>query len=113
MWAFGAMFAGIVFKTQPFFAGKDTFDMLSKIAKMVGSESLFAWVEKTEVAVDDLEALKSVIGKHKAKDMKKLVNFKNEKLATDEALDLISKLLVVDPSERLTAKAALEHPFFQ
>ncbi|XP_072163823.1 phosphorylase b kinase gamma catalytic chain, skeletal muscle/heart isoform-like [Diadema setosum] len=32
---------------------------------------------------------------------------------TDMPKDLISKLLVVDPKLRLTAKEALEHPFFQ
>jgi len=32
---------------------------------------------------------------------------------SDNAKDLISKLLVVDPQDRLTAEAALKHPFFQ
>lgn len=32
---------------------------------------------------------------------------------TEEPKDLIRKLLVVDPAERLTVKAALAHPFFQ
>lgn len=31
---------------------------------------------------------------------------------TEEPKDLIRKLLVVDPAERLTVKAALDHPFF-
>ena len=29
------------------------------------------------------------------------------------ALDLISKMLVYDPTQRLTAKAALAHPYFK
>ena len=113
MWAFGALLAGVVFKSQPFFAGKDSLDMFSKIAKVTGSEPLFSWIEGSSAKVDDLEALKSVVGKHPTKDLSKLVSFKNEALATEEAIDLISKLLVVDPAQRLTAKAALEHPFFQ
>ena len=29
-----------------------------------------------------------------------------------EALDLLSKMLVYDPEERITPKDALEHPYF-
>lgn len=32
---------------------------------------------------------------------------------SDEAKDLISKLLVVDPSKRLTAEQIIEHPWFK
>lgn len=31
----------------------------------------------------------------------------------DEGLDLLSKMLVYKPEDRLTAKAALSHPFFR
>lgn len=33
-------------------------------------------------------------------------------IATPEEIDLISKMLVFDPSKRITAKEALNHPFF-
>ncbi len=39
-----------------------------------------------------------------------------QKIATKAdplALDLISKMLVYDPTQRLTAKAALAHPYFK
>jgi len=53
-----------------------------------------------------------VIGKQAAKPFEKLVDHKNEKFATEQARDLVSKLLVYIPDKRLTAKEALNHPFF-
>ena len=34
-------------------------------------------------------------------------------LVTEESLDLVSKLLAFDPITRISAKEALEHPFFK
>jgi casein kinase II subunit alpha len=36
----------------------------------------------------------------------------NENLATKDALDLLSKMLVVDHHERIGTEDALKHPFF-
>lgn len=36
----------------------------------------------------------------------------NQHLVTPNALDFLSKLLVYDHQERLTAKEAMEHPYF-
>lgn len=34
MWSLGCMFAGMIFKKEPFFHGHDNFDQLVKIAKV-------------------------------------------------------------------------------
>ena len=36
----------------------------------------------------------------------------NAPWATDDAIDLLSKMLVMDPVDRVAAKDALEHPYF-
>lgn len=34
MWSLGCMFAGMIFKKEPFFHGRDNYDQLEKIAKV-------------------------------------------------------------------------------
>ena len=45
-------------------------------------------------------------------DLMTLVDDENKHTATEEAVDLISKLLKFKPHERLTAKEAIAHKFF-
>lgn len=42
-----------------------------------------------------------------------LVNASNSRLATKEAIDLLSKMLVIDHNERISTDDALKHPFFK
>lgn len=43
----------------------------------------------------------------------KYINEKTKDLITPDALDLLYKMLEVDHSSRITAKEALEHPYFK
>jgi casein kinase II subunit alpha len=43
MWSLGCMFASLVFKREPFFHGHDNYDQLVKIARVLGTDSLFAY----------------------------------------------------------------------
>ena len=46
IWSLGCMFAGMIFQKEPFFQGKDNYDQLVKIAKVLGTEELFAYIDK-------------------------------------------------------------------
>ena len=37
----------------------------------------------------------------------------NEQLATDEAIQLLLQMLVIDHTKRITAKEAMRHPYFK
>jgi serine/threonine protein kinase len=52
IWSLGCMFAGMIFQKEPFFQGKDNYDQLVKIAKVLGTDELFAYVEKYNVTLD-------------------------------------------------------------
>merc|ERR1712107_87629 len=55
----------------------------------------------------------NLVGQMEARPWKSLITSSRKHAATPEVLDLISKLLVLDPRERYTAEEALQHPYFK
>lgn len=49
LWSLGAMFAGMVFRREPFFYGHDNYDQLVKIARVLGTDALHAYLQKVSV----------------------------------------------------------------
>lgn len=110
MWSLGCMFAGMIFQKEPFFYGHDNYDQLVKIGKVLGTDELNAYLNKYQVELDPhLEAL---LGRHSRKPWSKFINSDNQHLAVPEALDFLDKLLRYDHQERLTAREAMAHPYF-
>jgi len=110
MWSLGCMFAGMIFRKEPFFHGHDNHDQLVRIAKVLGTDELYAYLDKYGLPLDT--HFQSMIGKHQRKQWKKFVTPENKHLAVPEAIDFLDKLLRYDPSERLTAQEAMAHPYF-
>lgn len=109
LWSLGCMFAGLIFKREPFFRGNDNKDQLVRICKVLGTDLLDAWMDKYGLAL----TWRASIGKHSAKPWASFVTADNNNLANiPEALDLVDKLLRYDPQERLTAREAMEHRYF-
>lgn len=44
IWSLGAMFAGAIFRKEPFFKGTDNFDQLVKIVRVLGKHDLDAYL---------------------------------------------------------------------
>lgn len=113
LWSLGCMFAGIIFKKEPFFHGKDNFDQLVKIAKVLGTEELWKYLEKYSLVLnshyDGILSRK----KYQKKSLRSFVTKDNSDLANDDAVDFLEKLLKYDHHERLTAKEAMKHPYFE
>ncbi|CAN6935439.1 unnamed protein product, partial [Brassica oleracea] len=58
MWSLGCMFAGMIFRKEPFFYGHDNQDQLVKIAKIPGTDELNAYLNKYQLELDvQLEVL--------------------------------------------------------
>mmetsp|Transcript_14580 Transcript_14580/g.16751 ORF Transcript_14580/g.16751 Transcript_14580/m.16751 type:complete len:336 (-) Transcript_14580:127-1134(-) len=110
MWSLGCMFASMIFKTEPFFPGLDNYDQLERITRVLGTAELFDYLEKYNIELDT--NFEAVLGRHQRKSWNNYVNTLNKDLVTPDALDLLSKLLVYDHAERLTAKEAMLHPYF-
>jgi casein kinase II subunit alpha len=111
IWSLGCMFAGMIFQKEPFFQGKDNYDQLVRIAKVLGTDELFAYVEKYNVQLDS--HYDDILGQHAKKPWSKFITATNDQLVTDEALDLLNKMLRYDHAERLTPRDAMDHPYFK
>ncbi|KAM3131277.1 Homeobox protein HD-6 [Paramecium bursaria] len=110
MWSFGALMAGIIFQQEPFFHGQDNYDQLDKIAKVLGTEDLQQYINKYRLVLSS--NYENVLGQHNKRPLQKFINEENEHLAKPDAIDLLQGLLVYDHNERLTAKDAMQHPYF-
>lgn len=51
--------------------------------------------------------------RHSRKRWERFVHSENQHLVSPEALDFLDKLLRYDHYERLTARAAMDHPYFR
>ena len=134
MWSLGCMFAGMIFRKEPFFHGHDNYDQLVKIAKVLGTEELFHYLDTYDLELDP--HFDGILGRHSKKPWQKFVTNDNQHLVSEEAIDFVSKLLryVIpliswillsqkshqnnnrfnryDHQERLTAQEAMSHPYF-
>ncbi|TYI89084.1 hypothetical protein E1A91_D03G029500v1 [Gossypium mustelinum] len=105
LWSLGCMFAGMIFRKEPFFYGHDNYDQLIKIAKVLGTDELNAYLNKYGIELDPQLAF--IVGRHSRKPWTKVINAENQHLALPEAIDFLDKLLRYDHLERLTAKEAM------
>ncbi|KAI3972727.1 hypothetical protein MKX01_019385, partial [Papaver californicum] len=110
LWSLGCMFAGMIFRKEPFFYGHDNYDQLVKVAKVLGTDDLNAYLSKYRLQLDP--HLDAMVGRHSRKPWTKFVNADNQHLAVPEAIDFLDKLLRYDHQERPTAKEAMAHPYF-
>lgn len=133
MWSLGAMFASMIFRKEPFFHGNSNQDQLVKIAKVLGTDDLFDYLDKYEIELD--AQYDDILGRFQKKPWHSFVNAENQRFVSNEAIDFLDKLLRYDhqvcivhwcfpktgvkavadrhaPQERLTAKEAMLHQYF-
>ncbi|RZC12150.1 Cell division control protein 2-like isoform A [Glycine soja] len=102
IWSVGCIFAEMV-NQRPLFPGDSEIDELFKIFRIMGTPN-----EDTWPGVTSLPDFKSAFPKWQPKDLKNVVP--NLEPA---GLDLLSSMLYLDPSKRITARSALEHEYFK
>ncbi|TPP63744.1 Alpha subunit of casein kinase II [Fasciola gigantica] len=110
LWSLGCVFASMIFRKEPFFHGHDNYDQLVRIAKVLGTDELFQYLSKYDIGLDS--RFNEILGRHTKKRWERFVHAENQHLVSPEALDFLDKLLRYDHAERLTAREAMEHPYF-
>uniref|UniRef100_A0A2P2L7K9 Casein kinase II subunit alpha n=1 Tax=Rhizophora mucronata TaxID=61149 RepID=A0A2P2L7K9_RHIMU len=82
LWSLGCMFAGMIFRKEPFFYGHDNHDQLVKIAKVLGTDELNAYLNKYHLELDP--QLDALVGRHSRKPWSKFINPDNQHLVSPE-----------------------------
>jgi casein kinase II subunit alpha len=126
MWSLGAMFASMIFRKEPFFHGNSNSDQLVKIAKVLGTEDLFDYLDKYDIELD--AQYDDILSRYPKKPWHSFINAENQRFVSNDAIDFLDKLLRYDHQvcsskmselllliviqERLTAREAMDHPYF-
>ena len=152
MWSLGCMFASMVrrrapsvavlsaqiFRKEPFFHGHDNYDQLVKITKVLGTDELYAYLEKYDIDLDD--HYDDLLGRcvrstprlwlmrrsYARKPWSRFITSEAQRFISNEAIgasvlttarltcaDFVDKLLRYDHQERLTAQEAMAHGYFE
>ncbi|ETW08593.1 CMGC/CDK/CDC2 protein kinase [Aphanomyces invadans] len=102
IWSCGVIFAEMV-KKKPIFPGDSEIDQLYRIFRLLGTPDESVWP-----GISGLRDYASTFPKWRPQNLEDI--FK-PKLDSD-GLDLLKKMLQYSPSERITAKDATRHPYF-
>ncbi|GFQ81356.1 hypothetical protein TNCT_276141, partial [Trichonephila clavata] len=99
LWSSGCIFAEL-YRRKPLFRGQSEVDQLRKIFEVIGSPEESQWPEVSMPWVS-------------------FKNYKKQPLEavvpeiSEEGLDLLQKLLIFDPLQRISAKDAMNHNYFK
>lgn len=88
------MFASMIFRKEPFFHGQSNSDQLVKIAKVLGTDDLFEYLDKYEIELD--AQYDEILGRFPKKPWTSFVTADNQRFVSNEALDFLDKLLRYD-----------------
>eukprot|EP00123_Amoebidium_parasiticum_P001422 comp12503_c0_seq1/m.7461 comp12503_c0_seq1/g.7461 ORF comp12503_c0_seq1/g.7461 comp12503_c0_seq1/m.7461 type:complete len:296 (-) comp12503_c0_seq1:468-1355(-) len=101
IWSVGCIFAELA-NRRPLFPGDSEIDQLFRVFKVLGTPN-----EETWPGVSELPDFNPSFPQNRPKPLNTIVSN-----LCPAGYDLLAKMLVLDPAFRITARGALEHPYF-
>lgn len=65
------MLASMIFRKEPFFHGHDNYDQLVRIAKVLGTEELYEYIDRYHIELDP--RFNDILGRHSKKRWERFV----------------------------------------
>ena len=105
MWSAGCIFAELLLR-KPILPGKNEFEQIDLIFKLLGTPDELTWPRVSKLQYYDM-----ILSQNGGR---KYTSRFDDKFATLDpyGLDLLRKLLTMDPVKRITADDALDHEYF-
>ncbi|KAJ7462385.1 kinase-like domain-containing protein [Mycena galericulata] len=127
LWSVGCMFASMIFRKEHFFVmllspflkkprtdivigGSDNDDQLLKIMKTLGTDKFDLYLKTYNIHFET--EIDNLLVNYPKQPWTRFITAENRHLASVDAMDFLDKLLRYDHRERLTAKEAEAHPYF-
>jgi cyclin-dependent kinase 12/13 len=107
MWSVGCLVAELLTR-KPLFPGKNEMEQSDLIFRLLGSPNDRVWPQ-----FRDLPQARNIPEGTTYPAIVMSNYFRKSNSMTSDAVDLIERLLKLDPSQRLTASEALDHPWFR
>lgn len=101
IWSAGCIFAEILLE-EVFFKGSNDIEVLKQIFNLLGTPNDNNWPDTLQ-----LPKFRVATGTPESSIEKRFSNF------SEQCRDLIGKMIVMNPNNRITAEEALNHPYFK
>lgn len=111
MWSVGCLLAEMITR-KPLFPGKDEAEQLELIFQVVGTPTERTWPGWRRLAQARMVSESRVHLPQLERYLRKVMKYHGVQ-GSDALIDIVSKLLTLDPDKRITATEALAHRWFQ
>jgi cell division cycle 2-like protein len=106
----GCIFAELLLNA-PLFNGQSELEQISRILKVLGTPDLDDWTEFADLEYGKTYSFTKPLP-HRLRELFPVQSYTGGNVLSDQGYQLLKSLLCYNPSKRLSAAEALQHPYF-